>query len=155
MKKVLVFSTAFMFAVINICSAQAEKVESRPTGTATEVTVPSTANQDDAVEPQRPADARSAVENQKPSTDADRPTPKPTSLDADKPTPKPSATDVAKPTPKPASSDAVKPTNVSDSKGTATRNAKPTEPKKRSAEPTPKPKPAPDKKESKGTSSQR
>jgi len=77
MKKVLVFCTVFMFAVINFCSAQVEKVERKSDSDAPKV------ESQNQVEPQRPAveirpaaepqRSATAVEPQRPAQDAAQP----------------------------------------------------------------------------------
>ena len=133
MKKVVVFCVAFMFVAINVCSAQAERVEKR--------TAEQPATQNEAVTP--------STTTPNAATDVVRPEPRPVVSDD---AVKPGVSDAVKP----GASDAVKP-SVSDQKQPTQRNAKPAEPKKRTAEPAPKPtpKPADNKKQTPSGTSQR
>ena len=139
MKKVLVFSAAFMFAVVNICSAQADRVEKKPAGTATETVKPSTASQDVS------SDAVRTSEPQKPASDAAL---KPVSSEPQKPSVSPEPQ-------KPSASDSKKP-SVSESEKPSSKNTN--EPQRRSedpAKPRPKPTSAEDKRQAPSGASQR
>ncbi|MCL2511112.1 MAG: hypothetical protein FWF09_03575 [Bacteroidales bacterium] len=122
MKKVLVFCTAFMFAAINICSAQAERTEKRANdggvtnqNSATEVVRPDAATPSAAEAATLKPSANEAATPQ-PSA-AESVTPKPAASDAVTPKPTPA------PQPKPAPAPAPAPKKVTDD-GKKDQNAK-------------------------------